>query len=110
MKKPLIDFALGLKLAHNQADLAHQILHCLAKTLPNDIQKIETALLQKDSDAVHAAVHRLHGAICYCGTPRLLDAIQNLQHDLKNQTDLSLIDLTHLKEEARLTQEAIAAI
>lgn len=108
MIKPLIDFALGLKLAHNQADLAHEILHCLAKTLPNDIQTIETALIQKDSEALHAAVHRLHGAVCYCGTPRLLDAIHSLQCDLKNQTNLSLIDLTHLKEEANLTREAIA--
>jgi len=107
-KKPILDFELGLKLANNQADLAHEILDCLAKILSDDIKKIETAMQQNNIAAAHSAIHRLRGAVCYCGTPRLLDELINLQKKIPTQqNNLAQIDLSDLKNVAAETKQEI---
>ncbi|MDX1900395.1 MAG: Hpt domain-containing protein [Gammaproteobacteria bacterium] len=101
MNKPIIDKALNLKLANHDPDLARDVLHMLCTMLPNDIQTIETTLKQQDFIAAKNAVHKLQGAICYCGVPRLQDAISNLGKSL-HQKEYAKIEeqMKILKDEA----------
>jgi two-component system sensor histidine kinase BarA len=78
-----IDDALGLELAGGNAELASEMLQMLFKTLNDDIDAMATSLKAKDYNTLQAAAHKLHGATCYCGTPKLKTAVTNLEHALK---------------------------
>jgi len=107
--KSILDLKLGLKLAHQKPELHREILHCLRGSLFNDIEQIEIALRNKNMIKAKAANHRLQSAVCYCGTPRLLDAIIALEEALNKKTD-PIFSLTTLKDEAMLVIQAIEQI
>lgn len=111
MTKPIIDKALNLRLANYHPELARDVLHMLCDNLPHDLEHIALALKQHDLDTAKTATHKLHGAICYCGVPRLQDAISTFEktlyqsHDAKMQQQLTL-----LQEEADKLIAAVASI
>lgn len=81
---PIIDWEQGLKLAGNREDLAKEILGMLAKRLEHDLTLIKELNAKGDYNALRDEAHKLHGAVCYCGTPRLKSVLAKLETDLKN--------------------------
>jgi two-component system sensor histidine kinase BarA len=86
---PVIDWDLGLKLAGSNKQLAKDIMSVLIKSLPGDLQDI--LAVKNDPNILLQRVHKLHGAISYCGLPRLKKHLAELELALKNES------FTHLE-------------
>ncbi|MES2217642.1 MAG: Hpt domain-containing protein, partial [Pseudomonadota bacterium] len=80
---PVIDWELGLKLAGNKPQLAKDIMAILINTLPHELQSILEA--KNDPNTLLQRVHKLHGAISYCGLPRLKKLLAEFEQSLKNE-------------------------
>jgi two-component system, NarL family, sensor histidine kinase BarA len=95
---PVIDWELGLKLAGNKPQLAKDIMAVLISSLPNDLQGILQS--KDDRKSLLQRVHKLHGAISYCGLPRLKKLLAEFEQALKNE-QLTNLDsyLESLQEE-----------
>jgi two-component system sensor histidine kinase BarA len=107
---PVIDWELSLKLAGNRHDLAKDMLALIYKQLPADINQIKTAYHEQNTAQLIHHVHKLHGALCYCGLPRLKFLIAHLESDLKNHImDSSLPLLGQLDIEVSLLAAAMVA-
>lgn len=61
------------------------ILHLLLQQLPNDLIEIKQALHNEDYKTLQYAVHKLHGAICYCNHAPLQSAIATLETAVKQK-------------------------
>lgn len=81
---PVIDWDIGTKLAGNKREFAKEMLTMLCQTLPDDIHAILTCHLQQDFTSLKQRLHKLHGALCYCGAPRLKAVVVQLESNLKN--------------------------
>jgi two-component system sensor histidine kinase BarA len=84
---PIIDWEQGIRLAGGKQDLAEEMLGLLIQTLPNDILTIKQA---HDQQTRYQRIHRLHGAICYCGLPRLKNVLGQLETELKTSRMVNL--------------------
>ncbi len=93
IKKPIIDWNLSLKLANNKSDLAEEMLSLLIQTLPIEFSNIKTAYLNSNYSELLQHVHKLHGAVCYCGVPRLKEAIAAFEVSLKQNKLQSVAEL-----------------
>src|SRR5437016_11327203 len=89
----IIDWGLSLKLVNNKSDLAKELLATLMSDLPQVRTNINQAYQNKDYSSLHQQVHKLHGATCYCGVPRLKDAASALEDKLKKGNDTELESL-----------------
>jgi len=95
-----IDWHLGEKLAGGQKQLAEEMLKLLVTGLPADQLQVNQAFMAKDWEALRDHVHRLHGACCYCGVPRLKLAAKDLEIALsENQTSRIKEKLKDLNKE-----------
>lgn len=74
-----IDWELCKKLAGNKEDLAYEMLDMLINGLPNDIKLIKAAYANKDLIDLREHVHKLHGACCYVGVPKLKAIAKELE-------------------------------
>lgn len=85
-----IDWDLGIKLANNKSVLAKELLTLLVAELPQTRSNINQAFQQQDFKAMHQQIHKLHGACCYCGVPRLKEIVSELETKLraKNLTNI----------------------
>jgi HPt (histidine-containing phosphotransfer) domain-containing protein len=93
---PLIDWTLGLKLAGNQRDLAEDMLAMLLKDLNTSRISIKEKHKIQDYKKMQQEIHKLRGAVSYCGLPRLKSTLEHLETKLKTHImdDLpSLLDL-----------------
>ena len=107
---PVIDWELSLKLAGNNRDLARDMLTLIYQRLPDDIAQIKAMHHERNTPQLIHHVHKLHGALCYCGLPRLKFLIAHLESDLKNHImDSSLPLLGQLDIEVSLLASAMAA-
>jgi two-component system sensor histidine kinase BarA len=79
----IIDWNLTLKMANNKQDFAEEMLFLFSKALPADLRAISLAEENRDYIALSKYLHKLEGATCYCGVPRLRRSIQDLQRALK---------------------------
>ncbi|MAZ67036.1 MAG: two-component sensor histidine kinase BarA [Kangiellaceae bacterium] len=86
----LVDLEQGLAQAGNRADVAQEMFDMLQNSLPDARKKIETALEIEEWEALQSAVHKLHGACCYCGVPKLKKQ-SNYVEDLLKQKDYELV-------------------
>lgn len=66
-----IDWDLCKKLAGFKEDLAHEMLTMLIEALPEDITNILNAYEKRNFIELREFVHKLHGACCYVGVPKL---------------------------------------
>lgn len=104
---PVIDWESAIKLAGNKKELAEEILCSLIKTLPEDLNKIKACYDAKNYPQLLREVHKLHGAVCYCGLPRLKTVLEKLETQLKtNIMDCSSSLLNQLDIEVRRLLEA----
>ncbi|MBD1390006.1 two-component sensor histidine kinase BarA [Neiella sp. HB171785] len=82
---PLIDWQQALNQAGGRADLAKEMLQLLIESLPESRDAIEQAWQAQDNATLKAQVHRLHGACCYAGIPKLKSVVGTLERLLKEQ-------------------------
>ena len=94
----IIDQALALRLAGNKPDLAREMMMILAESLPTDIAAIKEAYDAANYVELQKRVHKLHGAVCYCGAPRLKRAIANFETALKEEQVASFSHLYAILE------------
>jgi two-component system, NarL family, sensor histidine kinase BarA len=83
MDYPIIDWELSTKLAGNCLQAAQEMVSLLIKMLPHDLAQIKEAYIDNQHEQLSRYVHRLHGALCYCGVPRLKAATYQLETALK---------------------------
>lgn len=98
---PILDRQDGLRLAgHNQA-LADDILDLFIGELDAETTSFHSLLAESNLTELQRRIHKLHGACCYTGTPRLKACLYHLETVLKTKqaADLSVL-LTQLSSEA----------
>ena len=94
MALPTFDLDLALKNASDRRDLATELFDLLLASLPSDLDAINAA--SSNINDLKRAVHKLHGAVRYCGVPRLAKAIQKLELALKHGEELEIQPLLNL--------------
>jgi two-component system sensor histidine kinase BarA len=103
---PIIDWEAGIRLAGNQRTLAEDLLQFLLKDLNATLTSIKELHNIQDYKKLLHETHKLHGAVRYCGLPRLKIILERLESDLKNNImdDLSL-HLQQLDTEIKILLE-----
>lgn len=105
-----IDWKLCLKLNNNRPELAKELLTLFAKELPETKNNIKQAWQQQAFTPLKDEVHKLHGACCYCGVPRLKEIVEKLENllktDINNPEIASLI--TQLDQEIDNVMETLS--
>jgi len=81
---PIIDWDLGIKLAGNQRALAEDMLAMLLKDLASTARSIKSKHESRDYQKMQQEVHKLRGAVSYCGLPRIKSLLDQLETNLKN--------------------------
>jgi len=101
LPKKIFDHKLALKLADNKYQLAKEMFEMLIACLPKHQNELDEAFQKQDLKELLMATHKLHGAVCYSGTPRLTAAIYQLESALKTN---------NTKEIKKLYQQVIEEI
>ncbi len=78
-----IDWQQCLILANNNSEIANDLMTLFIADLPSVLKNMKKSLADEDYQKLKDQAHRLHGATCYCGVPRLKLAVQNLEKHLK---------------------------
>lgn len=105
---PLIDWEAALMRAAGKADLAQEMLQLLVQSLPQAEQQIEQALTDNDQQLLLHALHKLHGACCYTGVPRLKNLLEALETQLKKGVAIKSLapELSELEDVIGLLKSA----
>ena len=89
---PLIDWSAALQRSAGKADLAQEMLELLIQSLPHTENQIAQALLDNDQQLLLYALHKLHGACCYTGVPRLKNLLETLETQLKKGASIKALE------------------
>ncbi|MBV1877246.1 MAG: response regulator [Pseudomonadales bacterium] len=84
----IINKPLSLQRANNKPEFATEFLQLFMASLPADQQKANTACAAGNLIDFQASVHKIHGALQYCGIPRLEQTVRSLEIRLKQETQL----------------------
>ncbi len=99
---PSIDWQLALKRANQNESSAREFLDHFVGELPDTISTLTSLWEQRDYEALKAEVHKLHGACCYTGLPRMQHLANETESALKlNQVPSIEEHLPELLDEAR---------
>lgn len=93
MTKASLDWNECLQLANNKADLANDLVSMLEKELPIFQNNLKKAAKTNDIEQLQHQAHKLHGACCYTGVPRLKELIQKLESEIKTKPQDQLTPL-----------------
>lgn len=83
MALPTLDWQLALKRSNHNSQASEELLGDFLKLLPSAIRTIKAQWEKRNYEALQSEVHRLHGACCYTGVPRLQDLARELESALK---------------------------
>lgn len=101
MQEQIIDLNLGATLVGKDTVFAKEMLNTLVNTFPEELKKLETAHKKEDWNTIKDVIHRIKGAVSYCGTPRL----QKISTEL-----LNYLHSAETKEREKLYQAFLAEI
>ncbi|MCJ8269934.1 MAG: response regulator, partial [Psychrosphaera sp.] len=82
-----IDWALARQRAGGKTDLAIDMLNMLLDSIPAARDSISQATDREDPEAILKHVHKLHGACCYTGVPRLKSLAEMIETHVKKTGD-----------------------
>lgn len=91
--EPIIDWPLCLQKVSGNQDLAKEYLHHFVDELVLNKQEFQQLQQQQDLAGLADLAHKLYGACCFCGVPRLQNQVSRLEKQAKlveNMSDLSL--------------------
>lgn len=80
---PSLDWELALKRANHNFEAAKEVLSEFSNQLPSIIADIEETWKHQNLTEVLALVHKLHGACCYTGVPKLHALCDEIEGSLK---------------------------
>ncbi|NVK56351.1 MAG: response regulator [Alteromonadaceae bacterium] len=83
MALPTLDWQLALKRANQNRDLAIELLRDFIQHLPNASEIIRDEWNNRNFQGVQDEIHKLHGACCYTGVPRLQALADEMESALK---------------------------
>ncbi|WP_371372987.1 two-component sensor histidine kinase BarA [Thalassotalea aquiviva] len=83
VKNGVFDWPLALKRSGNRPNLAAEMLVMLVDSLPEMKESIIHSVKQNDLPSVSNTIHKLHGACCYNGVPKLEKICQQLESQIK---------------------------
>lgn len=84
----VIDWDLCLNMANGSESLARELLTALVATFPAEKKTLTKAFEDNDQDAIRAILHRFRGGLSYLGVPRLAEAIEVLQLQVRASDNL----------------------
>ncbi len=84
MTKVSFDWEESLRLSNNKEDLAKELLGMLEKELPEFQTNLKQAISAKDNEQLRHNAHKLHGACCYTGVPRLKQLAKQLESQIRS--------------------------
>ncbi len=107
-----LDWKLSLKLANNNGKLATDMLKMLVESNFETSKTIHAAFQAQEFENLLHQVHKLHGASCYLGTPKLKRISSNYETKLKKQQFNSIENIHNelLLELEKINQEAVPYI
>ena len=79
MQDSVIDWELATRLAGNSQKMAKEMFFLLVKELPADVVALKKEYGIYDMKALKIRLHKLHGALCYCGAPRLKRVVAKVE-------------------------------
>ena len=83
MALPTLDWQLALKRANQNRDLAMELLREFIAHLPQAAEIIRSEWDARHYKGVQDEIHRLHGACCYTGVPKLQALANEMESALK---------------------------
>lgn len=105
-----LDWQLAVKRANYNEDAARELLDEFVVMLPTIIQDIQANHKTAKINSIHADVHKLHGACCYTGVPRLQRLCFEIESQFKtNQLDGLDQNLDALADEATRVMHDVQA-
>lgn len=87
-----VDWELALSRTAHKKGLAKEIFHSLMEALPEEREALHAALADKNFGVLRERVHRLLGACCYTGVPRLEHLLRAMDQRLRRGTHLHEIE------------------
>jgi two-component system sensor histidine kinase BarA len=93
----IFDPQYSMRLANNKLDLAIDMFNMLLAGLTDDLPEIQGLWQGQQQEPLLQHIHKIHGATRYCGTPCLMDTLEQLETGLKNQ---ALVDCENLYQKA----------
>lgn len=109
LKLGIIDWDEALRLANNNHQLAKEMLQLLTERLPDDRDDIVNAFNNQDLSRTKQLSHKLRGALCYCGVPRLRQVVERLDNELKKPASADILSalVTKLNHEVELLLDVV---
>lgn len=80
---PTLDWQLAVKRANQNRDIALELLGDFVSHLPKSVEMIRTEWNARNYKGVQDEIHRLHGACCYTGVPKLQALANRIESNLK---------------------------
>ena len=80
----VIDLELGKSLVGGSLEMAYEILQMLSDALPQHKAILIKAVTDQKLENIRTEAHKLHGAACFTGTPRLKTAAKALEQAAKH--------------------------
>jgi two-component system sensor histidine kinase BarA len=105
----VLNWDLCLTQANQKTDLALDMLKMLVHSLPETTAAIDTAFIARDAQTLLQAVHKLHGATCYCGVPTTQKLCRDIESGLKHKIDIDDLEPEILELLDELTKVESAA-
>ena len=101
-----LDWTLALQQANDNPHHARQMLDAFIQQLPTISDQIRQAAAERDVILLEQLVHKLHGACCYTGVPRLRSLCQQIEERLKTgESQQALALLPEFEEEVVQVEE-----
>ncbi|WP_232371937.1 hybrid sensor histidine kinase/response regulator [Salinimonas iocasae] len=91
--KPTLDWNLAVERTERDDATARELLSDFVRLLPDSIETIKAGWEDSDFQAMQKEVHRLHGACCYTGVPKLQQIANDLESALKRDKKMLVAEL-----------------
>jgi two-component system sensor histidine kinase BarA len=88
----LVDWPQALERAGGKCQLMKDMLQMLLASLPASRDALQHAIAADDGTALLQQIHKLHGACCYTGVPRLKQLAELLETQLKQGKSLTALE------------------
>ncbi|WNC71467.1 two-component sensor histidine kinase BarA [Thalassotalea psychrophila] len=88
----IYDWNLSLNRSANKIDLALEMFTMLIQSLPEMKVALQNNIRLEDLSTTSALVHKLNGACCYVGVPRLERIVKSIESQIKQQSTLEILE------------------
>jgi len=85
MADTTFDWSECLRMSANKEELANQFLSLFEEELPIFQEKIKQAKQSHDIEQLQYHIHKLHGACCYAGVPKLKALAEQLETQIQSK-------------------------